>query len=242
MLMRWACCNNSLLSPHQDHLDSTLPCKSELKKERFMHRNTFRILFLLSLLLLVTGCGLGNNTVKNTASPASSTQSTGTGTRSPVITEFALPTQGSIPYQITVGPDGNLWFTEIVGNKIGRISPTGSISEFPIPTANSRPFGIALGPGGNLWFTEVVGNKIGRISPTGTISEFPIPTAANEPQNIALGPDGNLWFTEIGRNNIGRISPSGSISEFPIPTAKSWPFGIALGPDGNLWFTEIVGN
>ena len=109
-----------------------------------MHRNTFRILFLLSLLLLVTGCGLGNNIVTNTASPASSTQSTGTGTRSPVITEFALPTQGGIPYQITAGPDGNLWFTEIVGNRIGRISSTGAISEYPLPTAGSLPADIAL--------------------------------------------------------------------------------------------------
>ena len=129
-----------------------------------MHRNTFRILFLLSLLLLVTGCGLGNNTVKNTASPASSTQSAGTGTRSPVITEFALPTQGGIPYQITAGPDGNLWFTEIVGNHIGRISPSGSISEFSIPTSNSKPYGIALGLDHQLWFTEELGNKIARIT------------------------------------------------------------------------------
>jgi hypothetical protein len=158
--MRWACCHNSLLSPHQDRLDSTLPRKSELKKERFMHRNTFRILFLLSLLLLVTGCGLGNNTVTS----KSSTQSRGTGTRSPVITEFALPTQGGIPYQITAGPDGNLWFTEIVGNHIGRISPSGSISEFSIPTSNSKPYGIAKGLDHQLWFTEELGNKIGRIT------------------------------------------------------------------------------
>src|SRR5207244_3643912 len=155
-----------------------------------------RILFLLSLLLLVTGCGLGNNTVKNTASPASSTQSTGTGTRSPVITEFALPTQGGIPYQITAGPDGNLWFTEIVGNNIGRIIPTATISEFAIPTAGSKPQKIALGPDGNLWFTEIGSNKIGRISPSGSISKFSIPTAKSWPFGIALGPDGNLWFTE----------------------------------------------
>ena len=129
-----------------------------------MHRNTFRILFLLSLLLLVTGCGLDNNTVKNTASPASSTQSTGTGTRSPVITEFALPTQGGIPYQITAGPDGNLWFPELMGNKIGRISPTAAISEFSIPTSNSKPYGIAKGLDHQLWFTEELGNKIGRIT------------------------------------------------------------------------------
>ena len=63
-----------------------------------------------------------------------------------------------------LGPDGNLWFTEIVGNHIGRISPSGSISEFSIPTSNSKPYGIAKGLDHQLWFTEELGNKIGRIT------------------------------------------------------------------------------
>jgi streptogramin lyase len=40
------------------------------------------------------------------------------------ITEFPpLPTPGSEVQHITAGPDGNLWFTEQDGNKIGRITP-----------------------------------------------------------------------------------------------------------------------
>jgi virginiamycin B lyase len=39
--------------------------------------------------------------------------------------------------------DGNLWFTELTGDKIGRITPAGSINEFPVPTASSRLTGIA---------------------------------------------------------------------------------------------------
>jgi virginiamycin B lyase len=55
---------------------------------------------------------------------------------------------------ITAGPDGNLWFTEYGGNKIGRITTAGVITEFPIPTDDSEPWGITSGPDGNLWFTE----------------------------------------------------------------------------------------
>jgi serine/threonine protein kinase len=39
------------------------------------------------------------------------------------ITEFPVPTAGSFPNEITAGPDGTLWFTEWVGNKIGRFTP-----------------------------------------------------------------------------------------------------------------------
>lgn len=81
-----------------------------------------------------------------------------------VITEFPIPTALSGPEGITAGPDGNLWFTEAAANKIGRITPDGSITEFPIPTAASRPRKITAGPDGNLWFTESSGNKIGRIT------------------------------------------------------------------------------
>ncbi len=63
-----------------------------------MNRSAFQILMLLSLLLLVTGCGLGNNPVTSTGSSGSSTPAKGTGTSSPVITEFALPTQGGVPF------------------------------------------------------------------------------------------------------------------------------------------------
>ena len=59
-------------------------------------------------------------------------------------TEYPLPTSGSLPHSITGGADGNLWFTEVMGNKIGRITPTGDITEFLIPTDGSMT-GILLG-------------------------------------------------------------------------------------------------
>jgi streptogramin lyase len=47
-----------------------------------------------------------------------------------VIREYPLPQGRSLPWGITGGPDGNIWFTEAVGNKIGRISPRVSVDSF----------------------------------------------------------------------------------------------------------------
>ncbi|HEY7126720.1 MAG TPA: protein kinase [Ktedonobacterales bacterium] len=156
-----------------------------------------------------------------------------------VITEFGLATVNSGPAQITLGPDGALWFTENNGNKIGRITPNGDLNGFNVPTANSTPDGITLGPDGNLWFTENDGNQIGRITPGGSITEFPIPTTDSHPSGITKGSDGNIWFGEVTANKIGRITPGGSITEFNIPTPDGRPSGLTLGPDGNVWFVEI---
>ena len=163
------------------------------------------------------------------------------------LTEFATGIDPiSEPFEITKGPDGNLWFTErAAGQPIGRITPTGEVTEFSTGiTAGSDPFGIAAGPDGNLWFTELLGNRVGRITPTGEVTEFSTGiTAASFPGGITSGPDGNLWFTEFLGNRVGRITPTGEVTEFSTGiTVGSEPFEIAAGPDGNLWFTELNGN
>jgi virginiamycin B lyase len=162
--------------------------------------------------------------------------------------EFPLPNAGSQPNGIVTGPDGNLWFTEVAGNRIGRMAPGGVITEFPLPTnsqgQSSQPVAILVGPDGALWFTMSNSSRIGRITTAGDLSLFITPTGGSGPEGIAVGSDGNLWFTEIAVNKIGRLTPGAavSITEFPVPTPNSRPARIAAGPDGNLWFTESQTN
>ncbi len=158
------------------------------------------------------------------------------------ITEFSIPTNNSQPNGITSGPDDDVWFTEYYGNKIGQITPSGTITEFSVPTENSYPQDIVSGPDGNLWFTEDGGNNIGRVTPSGIFTEFPVPTSNSGVGDIATGTDGNIWFTEKWGNKIGRISANGIITEFLIPTINSKPQSITSGPDGNIWFTEQYAN
>jgi streptogramin lyase len=162
------------------------------------------------------------------------------------ITEFAtLPNTSSQPDAVTTGPDGNIWFTEIGHNGIGRIAEDGTLlGETVIPTSNSQPAAITVGPDGNIWFTEQTGNKIGRITPNGTLTEFTLPAANSQPLGITAGPDGNVWFVESTGNRIGHMATGGTLlgeTDVTPFTANSLPIGITSGPDGNLWFTEANG-
>src|SRR5207245_11434516 len=101
------------------------------------------------------------------------------------------------PDSITVGPDGNLWFTEDSGNKIGRITPAGVITEFPLPpnlncppNGINSPLGITAGPDGNLWFTESYGHKVGRIPPPRHLAELAVATHGRGPMGITPGAPG----------------------------------------------------
>src|SRR5437899_2643518 len=157
------------------------------------------------------------------------------------------------PTSIIAGRDGNLWFTERFGNKIGRIAPTsGLITEFcQVLTAGNpsgitgSPRGITVGPDGNIWFAEVSG-VIGRITSAGVITEFASDLIRDSgPFAITAGRDGNLWFTEFFGNRIAQITPAGVVTEFPPlpnPAPLNGPRAITVGPDGNLWFTESNSN
>ncbi len=158
---------------------------------------------------------------------------------------YLIPTPISQPTTVITGPDGNVYFTEQLGNKIGRLNtallndgdPANDITEFPIPTTlppnpinptgSTRPIAQAFDNNGMLWFNELFGNAIGRFDPaTGTITEFPLPVPNSQPGGMTLGPNGNIWFNENTTNRIGRFdpntidpaNPAATITYFVIPT------------------------
>jgi hypothetical protein len=147
-----------------------------------------------------------------------------------VITEFSAGiSAGATPVGITAGPDGNVWFTEYSGNRIGRITPAGIVTEFSTGIAGATPGRVAAGPDGNLWFTGF--NGIGRITPLGVVTEFSAGITLNAgPGGITAGPDGNLWFTEQMGNRIGRITTGGVVTEFSGITAGAFLLTSRLAP------------
>ncbi len=140
---------------------------------------------------------------------------------------------------IAAGPDGALWFTNVAGASIGRITTTGTVTNFT-GTGIDDPDGIAAGPDGALWFTNGSSARIGRITTTGTVTNY-TGTGIDEPSAITAGPDGALWFTNAANNSIGRITTTGTVTNY-TGTGIDEPRGIAVGPDGAMWFTNAANN
>jgi streptogramin lyase len=124
-----------------------------------------------------------------------------------------VPAIGQMVFDLTAGPDGNLWATVDITRSSRQL---GEFTQGEI---------LKINLGGQILQTVPLS--------TGTLQSFV--------GQIISGPDGNLWLlddTTTGPSdnlNVARLSPSGKLLQLD---AASGAVGIASGPDGNVWFTE----
>jgi virginiamycin B lyase len=134
------------------------------------------------------------------------------------------------PFQVTVGPDRNIWFTVQEysgGGQIGFVTNSGAITQFQIPVT-AYPWDITSAPDSKLWFADTRNNVIGSCTLGGLITTY----SAQANGGITSGPQGDVWFS--GGPGIGRISDDGKIKYFTLPVHV---YELTPGPDGNIWFT-----
>ncbi len=179
--------------------------------------------------------------------------SIGRVTTSGAFTEYAVPGppgggtyETSMPWAITAGGDGNLWFSDVnlFDEAIDSITTSGVQTRHSIHVQNQNRnvYAMVWGPDGNLWGTDSGNNKIVQFTPAGAETDYAIPSPSSNTQAITTGPDGALWFTEYNGGKIGRLTTAGVITEYATPpqvsSGVSWPLSITSGPDGALWFID----
>ena len=149
--------------------------------------------------------------------------------------EYSIPTANAAPNSITLGPDGNLWFTESGSDdaNVATITTTGKVTEYPrIPTTQilleSRRDRMAIS--GLCWETQTPARLIRsvpvRMTSPPTITQSRRATLTGS-WLTAMGISGSLSY---GDNQVGELNPTtGITTEFTSPTSDSGPAEIALG-------------
>ena len=188
------------------------------------------------------------------------------------ITEFALPTGDSfingVP-GIVAGPDGNIWFTDLVPNPnntseiigtLDDITPAGAIANPAVAilatggAEDGTTQALASNSNGNLLFTystpvpvagEQTGN-LGTFTPATSIVDSGLQSVSDtDLPGIAAGPNGTIWFTEPDNAEIEELTPVNGggydLTSYTDTASNAFPDSIVLGPDGNLWFTDEGG-
>jgi virginiamycin B lyase len=162
------------------------------------------------------------------------------------IKEYDVPTPQSRPHDPAMAPDGSLWYTGQMANRLGRLDPkTGEIKEYPLKTEGSGPHGLVADAQGNIWFTAAFKGYVGKLDPkTGGVTEYKMPDPrARDPHTPVFDAHGILWFTVESGNFIGRLDPkTGEVRLKEVPTPNAVPYGIVVSSSGVPYFCEFGSN
>ena len=171
-------------------------------------------------------------------------------------TSILIPTIGSFPLRLALDQQGRVWFTELLGNKIGVYDPSSAqVREYSVPTNASGPAGLAFDDDGVLWFTESYVRQVGRFDPQReSFMEYPLgkETASqivSSPVGIEVNNTHDVWVADHGGNWIVQFNPgTGGMMKYPTHIPPRDLYSISLVNDlltdseGRVWFCEHAGN
>lgn len=132
-----------------------------------------------------------------------------------------LPGKGpSSVYGIASDAQNNLWFTEFVGNSIGKIdAKTGKVTWYQTPTPGTRPRRIEFDKQGRLWIAEYGGNGVAMFDPkTEKFTEWKLPTPYTAPYYATTDKHGEVWTGGMTTDRVVRLDPkTGKDVEYLMP-------------------------
>jgi len=139
------------------------------------------------------------------------------------------------PHLITVGPGGNIWWTEGFVGMVGELNvaqatpgTTNGVTEYGYPqscgTCGDHTSGISIDSNGLVWFDDSLQSIFGSISsanPQGTSVTYNTPTKSSHPHDgLQVDGQNRIWFDEEFINKIAEAVQTGTV---PSPTASTSP-------------------
>ncbi|MCO6451388.1 MAG: ScyD/ScyE family protein, partial [Caldilineales bacterium] len=169
----------------------------------------------------------------------------------------------SHPYDMAVGPDGNIYVADAGANDLLRVNPnTGAVSAVTVfppfpnnsgigpPVSQAVPTGVVANPDGSFYVGFLRGfpflpatSKVVKVMPNGSQSDYA--TGLTSLTDLGRGPDGNLYAIQFAVFNIGDPQPntgalirikSGGASEV-VQSGLSFPTAIDFDSAGNAYVT-----
>ncbi len=161
-----------------------------------------------------------------------------------------IDTQGTITtypgpcaWTMTVGSDGNLWYSGQGQNLYVMDTQGNQLATYP--TGDQSVARMVLGPDGAIYAGATGTNcfELLRVTMQGQVTHFP-DCQDGSLQSLTVGPDGNIW-TLAYRNWSSRLlkfdvqkQTFTMIAKTPDKDGK----GLVLGPDRNLWAIAYMNN
>lgn len=178
-----------------------------------------------------------------------------------------LPTDGHLydTHEIYAGPDGMVYFTQRMHDRVGRFTLDGRVEFFDLPEG-SRPHGLRFSRNGGWYvtlenFDEIVelSKKDGSIVAAYSVAfDCPQIQGIVGPHGLAIDQQNRLWYTGRTSDVLGWVDPkTGEHRRFELPTRPkiapnfdhelvkpkaSAPIYIDFDREDNSWFVNLQTN
>ncbi len=147
--------------------------------------------------------------------------------------EYPVREASQMPTAIAPGPDGTVWFSIDLSDRIGRLRD-GRIDLLPTGIKAIEPVGLAAAPDGSAWFTDNAAHAVSRVAVSGEVTRVPLDTPSVRLGRLAVGANGSVWFAEETGYSISEIR-DGKLIRHYYNSPRGKPYGVAVAPDGTAW-------
>lgn len=141
--------------------------------------------------------------------------------------------------------DGDLWFSLLLGNKIGHWDrATNKVTAYDSPEPRARPYGFINDHNDKLWYVEYHTDAVVRFDPdTETFKRYYIETRPAAMRRLGVDSKNFIWYGVYGApgpaGKIGRLDPAtGETIERDLPIPYSNPYDAWADDDDNIWISS----
>ena len=161
-------------------------------------------------------------------------QGTVTKVEVPAHPTLAAQSGGPIPYELRVAPDGRVWGSELLGNRVFGYDPathTFAVHELPLPASGPRRFDVDAQ--GILWIPAYAANALLRFDPAAARFEsIPLPIRDAVPYVVRVDrTNGLLWIGTSAADALLSFEPrTRRFTVYPLPSAGALVRHLAIDP------------
>jgi streptogramin lyase len=148
-------------------------------------------------------------------------------------TGIVASTAGTEPISLTMGPDGNLYFTNALNSDIEQVTPAGVMTSFPTGATfsfSAEPDGITVGPDGNIWATAQ--------GTAPAILQMALGSTPTTPPTLAASPTSLSFATQtVGTTSAAQsvtVTASGGGSATVTAVSATGPFAVSGCASGTV--------
>ncbi len=136
------------------------------------------------------------------------------------------------PHSLQVGPDGSVWVTLALGNRLGRFDPKTEQWTLHRMSEGFYPHTLRVDARGRVWFTIAGSNHVARFDPASeTFETIRLPAQSWQQDLVLRMLPFFLWLSQYVE--LDASAGGEGVADMPVP------YGIDIAPNGDVWFSQL---